>query len=212
MRCPVTIQNLACGKFVVSSISLVSQDRIHAYGRYFGTIGVLGISCVALASSIANSTLPEILAAYKTESTALSRVEKNALWKFTAAAKRMPRNLRVHAIKVPQQPLHVLVSNMDRAEQRQFAHENYVAKTATTNSPGSAVLAASCEIPDQYVYCVIPNGTAGNADVLRLPASSSVRNKSSRATALVRRPRKTKPVIVAEVTADIIMRNIKGPS
>jgi hypothetical protein len=196
----------------VSINNLVSQDCILSYGRYFGTIGALGFSCVTLASSIANSTLPEVLAAYRTESTALSRVEKNSLWKFTSAAKRMPRNLHIHAIKVPQQPLHVLVSNMDRAEQRQFAHESSVAQTATINSSGGAVLAASCEIPDQYVYCVIPNGTTGNVDVLRIPASSSVRNKSSRATALVRRPRRTKPVIVAEVTADIIMRNIKGPS
>lgn len=192
--------------------NLVSQDCILSYGRYFGTIGALGFSCVTLASSIANSTLPEVLAAYRTESTALSRVEKNSLWKFTSAAKRMPRNLHIHAIKVPQQPLHVLVANLDRAEQRQFAQESHVAQTATSSSSGSAVLAASCAIPDQYVYCVIPNGTAGNADVLRLSASSSVQNKSLRVKAIVRRSRKLKPVIVAEVTADIIMRNIKGPS
>ena len=188
------------------------DENLFPYCRYFGTVGLLGFTCVTLADVVAQRTLPEILSAYRTEAPALSRVEKNALWKFTAAANRVPRNQSVNAIKVPQQPLHVLVANLERAEQSLSVDGTTEANTVAAMTTGSAVLAASCESPDQYVYCVIPGGTGTAADVLRFPATVVTKSKASRVTAVTRRSRKAKPVIIAEVTADIIMRNIKGPS
>lgn len=187
-------------------------ENVGPYCRYFGTISVLSFCCASLASAITHRALPEILSAYKTETTALSRVEKNALWKFTAAARRVPRRQRIAALTPPKQSIGILVANLERAEQRMSLRDAASIHEDSNDAAGSVVLAASCESPDDYVYCVIPKGFGNNADVLRLPVISVTKNRPSRGAVVARRLRKTKPVIIAEVTADIIMRNIKGPS